>query len=553
MKCRTRTKITIIRTCIRTMIIPAACEGRWRGKPRPGRSGSGTVGSSGCCRSPGLFSLVWFLLRVIPKPSRAMYPCQRLAMPLASGFVAWLIGLAGSVVAFRKAKGLLRQSRLPLAMACLVAALVFGVVAVMNMPEKATGRRRAAGTVAHRPRQRHPSRPGGLGPRSRGHRLERAGRRPPLAGRAHQSGGLRADDVQRHPLADGRSDGRQGVGRPVPLSQQGPRQGRRRLPARREDHDQSELRRHDHGRAGASIRETYAVLRGLGGLHEHLAAVDRRPAQAVDTDRGRQAGGYHRRRHPVPLRQGVLRPAPQAIPRRRPTWTAKAPPAGRRRSFPPSRSTGAAGPRASSRTMCPRPTPRPSTSSTSPISRPTAARASRSARRTTYGSLLRTPPEKGYLDLHKSGFSKGSKEYRNLVDLMGHACTGGKTVLYLLDGLYCGTHYADRVAQEVRLGALQRRLDLQPVRLAGPGGDRLGGLRFPAGRSAPEATVHGRARTTICTRRPWPTIRPPARSTIRTTRPPRHAWPASASTSTGTTRRTGSTPATSARMKGLSL
>jgi len=68
----------------------------------------------------GLFSLAWFLLRVIPKPSRATYPCQRVAMPLASGFVAWLIGLVGTVVAFRKAKGLLRQSRLPLAIACLV-------------------------------------------------------------------------------------------------------------------------------------------------------------------------------------------------------------------------------------------------------------------------------------------------------------------------------------------------------------------------------------------------------------------------------------------------
>jgi len=25
----------------------------------------------------GLFSLIWFLIRVIPKPSRATYPCQR--------------------------------------------------------------------------------------------------------------------------------------------------------------------------------------------------------------------------------------------------------------------------------------------------------------------------------------------------------------------------------------------------------------------------------------------------------------------------------------------
>ena len=44
----------------------------------------------------GLVSLVWFLVRVIPKPSRATYPCQRMAAPLASGFVAWLLGIVGS-------------------------------------------------------------------------------------------------------------------------------------------------------------------------------------------------------------------------------------------------------------------------------------------------------------------------------------------------------------------------------------------------------------------------------------------------------------------------
>src|SRR5512137_957557 len=41
----------------------------------------------------GLASLVWFLIRVIPKPSRAAYPCQRAAFPLASGFVIWCAGL----------------------------------------------------------------------------------------------------------------------------------------------------------------------------------------------------------------------------------------------------------------------------------------------------------------------------------------------------------------------------------------------------------------------------------------------------------------------------
>ena len=47
----------------------------------------------------GLASLIWFLVRVIPKPSRALYPCQRVAFPLASGFVAWLLALAASAAA----------------------------------------------------------------------------------------------------------------------------------------------------------------------------------------------------------------------------------------------------------------------------------------------------------------------------------------------------------------------------------------------------------------------------------------------------------------------
>ncbi|MDH4239188.1 MAG: hypothetical protein OEW48_06465, partial [Phycisphaerae bacterium] len=41
----------------------------------------------------GLVSLIWFLIRVVPKPSRATYPCQRAAFPLASGFIIWLFGL----------------------------------------------------------------------------------------------------------------------------------------------------------------------------------------------------------------------------------------------------------------------------------------------------------------------------------------------------------------------------------------------------------------------------------------------------------------------------
>ncbi|MHC4147399.1 MAG: hypothetical protein ACYSUD_21830 [Planctomycetota bacterium] len=72
----------------------------------------------------GLVSLIWFLVRVIPKPSRATYPCQRFAAPLAGGFVVWLTGLIGSAVAYRKAKQFLRQSRYVIAASCIALGLM---------------------------------------------------------------------------------------------------------------------------------------------------------------------------------------------------------------------------------------------------------------------------------------------------------------------------------------------------------------------------------------------------------------------------------------------
>ena len=68
----------------------------------------------------GLLALLWFLLRVIPKPSRATYPCQRATFPIASGFVIWLAGALGSVAAFRRARRCLVRSRYVLCAALLV-------------------------------------------------------------------------------------------------------------------------------------------------------------------------------------------------------------------------------------------------------------------------------------------------------------------------------------------------------------------------------------------------------------------------------------------------
>jgi uncharacterized protein (DUF362 family) len=59
----------------------------------------------------GLGALVWFLLRVVPKPSRATYPCQRAAFPIASAFVVWVCASAAGVFSFAALRQLVRRYR----------------------------------------------------------------------------------------------------------------------------------------------------------------------------------------------------------------------------------------------------------------------------------------------------------------------------------------------------------------------------------------------------------------------------------------------------------
>jgi hypothetical protein len=63
-----------------------------------------------------------------------------------------------------------------------------------------------------------------------------------------------------------------------------------------------------------------------------------------------------------------------------------------------------------------------------------------------YGSLIRNPigvdphPAGQYYNMHRTLVTEtpGTGHYRCLVDLMGHPHLGGKTVLYLIDGLFAG-------------------------------------------------------------------------------------------------------------------
>lgn len=75
----------------------------------------------------GAVAMVWFLVRVIPKPSRASYPCQRAAFPVASAFVLWLAGALTGKFAMDSLRRRFRRYRW--AVACLGAATVLGISA----------------------------------------------------------------------------------------------------------------------------------------------------------------------------------------------------------------------------------------------------------------------------------------------------------------------------------------------------------------------------------------------------------------------------------------
>ena len=57
------------------------------------------------------FSTIWFLVRVIPKPSRAGYPCMQAAAPLMSAFVMYLLSFTGAWVSLRKMNEAFRRRR----------------------------------------------------------------------------------------------------------------------------------------------------------------------------------------------------------------------------------------------------------------------------------------------------------------------------------------------------------------------------------------------------------------------------------------------------------
>ncbi len=93
----------------------------------------------------GVLALIWYLVRVIPKPSRASYPCQKVAAPIAFGGLSYFLSLFGLVSAFRHARKFVRQNRHVVAGICLVIGLACAAI-VIRQNEATAGATENTGT-----------------------------------------------------------------------------------------------------------------------------------------------------------------------------------------------------------------------------------------------------------------------------------------------------------------------------------------------------------------------------------------------------------------------
>ena len=81
----------------------------------------------------GITATVWFLIRVIPKPSRAAYPCMRASAPLMSAFIIWLTGTAATYFGFSRLNGLFKKKRYSLVILTGIATILAAFFTVMSV------------------------------------------------------------------------------------------------------------------------------------------------------------------------------------------------------------------------------------------------------------------------------------------------------------------------------------------------------------------------------------------------------------------------------------
>ena len=88
----------------------------------------------------GLVALVWFLIRVVPKPSRIEYPCQQVAAPLALSFLAFISSTLVGVGTWKRFVSLWHSRRFYMGLSVLlVGVLLSGTLYVMSVDNSLMG------------------------------------------------------------------------------------------------------------------------------------------------------------------------------------------------------------------------------------------------------------------------------------------------------------------------------------------------------------------------------------------------------------------------------
>lgn len=80
----------------------------------------------------GLSSTLWFLIRVIPKPSRAYYPCMQAAAPMMSAFVTYMLSFTATWWSGRKLLGAVRQQKIFVSVFFFLCLCFFGTMTLVE-------------------------------------------------------------------------------------------------------------------------------------------------------------------------------------------------------------------------------------------------------------------------------------------------------------------------------------------------------------------------------------------------------------------------------------
>ena len=388
----------------------------------------------------GFSALIWFLIRVIPKPSRATYPCQRVAFPLASSFIIWLAGAVGSVKVFRKARRSFARSRYVLGMVLVVAS-----VGVIWLSQIASTQKVA---VADQPVSNAPVGVGqGIHPGRvvwvhDGDATDWAGPGDGYWWQSNHTNQTVVDRMMSRAIRDLTGERNDAVAWDRLFRDINQKRGKGDVAYVAGEKVGIKVNFVGFIRGGGTVNpDTYNMQSQRNYMNtspQVILALLRQLVNTVGVNESDVSVGdtvayfpneYYNILHgEFPNVQYVdcagkfgrvlVRKSKVAL-----YWSSR--PQGYRADYVPhyfseseyvinlanfKAHTGAGV------TLC---------------------------AKNHYGSLVRTPAEGGYYDLHTSGFADGTGRYRNLVDLMGHAHVGGKTMLYLIDGLYAGVHPRD--------------------------------------------------------------------------------------------------------------